>query len=192
MKALIATLAACLTAFASPAQACMSQDQHRAYIHAALPNPLPSGAFVAEVEFEPLPGAEEYRERMFRGLRARVLRVVQGAYRGREVIARPTRMSSCDSIFGNGRRGLIVAIPRGAESGVLVIDPISAWSGDGYRLPNGYEIGPERIAIARLADAAAETSPRTPGFALLALGLGLTGAIALILFWRTRRPKSAR
>ncbi len=172
----------------------MSLYDHNAYIHDALPSPLPKGTFVAEVEFEPVPEQGATREVLWgTGIRARVHRVLQGDYRGNDVIARPTLLTSCDTIFGNGRAGLIVAIPRGLQNGTLVIDPITAPSADGYRLPDGFQVDAERVAwgalprVQRQQESGGWNSNRLlTGMAAGAVGLAAVWAIVV----RRRRRTS--
>ena len=127
-------------ALAAPAQACGDQRFFHGVIHDALPDPLPAGTLIAEVEFE----ADAKPGDLFeQGLPARILRLVQGNYRGDTLIAR-TRWNSCFYPFTNGRRGLIVAIPLGLEDGRMVVDPIEVGRNQGFRLPDGFQIPPRR------------------------------------------------
>jgi hypothetical protein len=125
-------------------------NYHYAYIHRALPKPLPQGAIVADVELEPLPEGD-YRPHLVRhGIRARVRRMVQGSYNGEFMLVRPVYWTSCDSIFENGRAGFLVAVPRRTEGGTLVVDPIKVSNEDGYRLPDGFKVSRETFKHAEL------------------------------------------
>jgi hypothetical protein len=96
-----------------------------AVTHAELPRQLPTGAFVAEVQFErPDRSWLELRD----GARARVRRVVQGDYRGDFVIVRDTAQFriTCYNPFRNEGSGFIVGTPTGFENGILVLEPIFA------------------------------------------------------------------
>jgi len=119
MKRALLALAPALLAFAIPAHACSGPGL--ALIHPVLPDPLPEGAIVAEVELEL--GVVQLRTRP--DIRARVIRMVQGAW-APVLILRSRGWTSCDTPFGNGIIGLIVAMPTGYEDGIPVVDPIDA------------------------------------------------------------------
>jgi len=135
----------CLAAFSltsSPLSACGRDDNLFAYIHDALPTPLPAGAFVAEVEFEPQETDDAHGAIVGDNVRGRIIRHIQGDYGGLEILVRRDFRTSCDAELSNGRRGLVVARPLGVEDGVLVIDPILVMPSQGYRLPDGYQFPP--------------------------------------------------
>lgn len=106
-------------------------------IHDALPNPLPAGAIVVEVEFE----TANRRAYFAGGVRARIRRMIQGDYRGDTLIARSRDENSCYFPFAHGAAGLIVARPLGLEAGELVVEPIPVQGREGYRLADGFQIG---------------------------------------------------
>lgn len=126
----------------SPSSACGRDDNLRAYVHDALPTPLPTGAFVAEVEFEPRETDDAHGGIIGDNVRGRIIRHIQGDYAGWEILVRSELWTSCDAELSNGRRGLIVARPLGVEDGVLVIDPVMVTPSDGYRLPDGFQFQP--------------------------------------------------
>ena len=134
-------LAATIALAATPALACrVAPSNPWALIHAALPNPLPSGAIVAEVEFD-RDSLSNTQLLHHPGVRARVRRVIQGHYRGSSLIVRRTGMwTDCDRPAANGTSGLIVARPVGFESGVLVVEPILVPAQDRFRLPDGFQL----------------------------------------------------
>jgi hypothetical protein len=118
-----------------PAYACGLSPSY-AVVHSALPNPLPTGALVAEIEIEtPDP------ERLYTtGLRARVRRAIAGARQGEPIILRLPERSSCDAPFANGRSGLLVARPMAREGDLLVVWPELVSRYDGFRLPDGFQL----------------------------------------------------
>lgn len=120
------------------AAACMMDPIPGAMMHSALPRPLPAGAIVAEIEADP-----DAIDLMLvdGGIRVRVLRMIQGEAAS-TLILRTNGLSSCDDVFGNGRRGLIIAIPAGHREGILIAMPIFADRNLGYRLPDGYRLPP--------------------------------------------------
>ena len=112
-----------------------------AIVHLALPNPLPAGAFIADVEIE----TRNARRLYAGGLRARVRRAIAGASPGERIILRLTEESSCDAPFVNGRSGLLVGIPRNREHGALVVWPLLVSRYDGFRLPDGFQLLPQAL-----------------------------------------------
>jgi hypothetical protein len=122
---------------AAPALTC-GRTPHFAYIHSALPNPLPRGTIVALVDF--LPRRSARNPGFASGDRVRIRRMIQGTYRGKHLISRPAWSNSCEAPFANGRSGYIVAVARGLEHGVLVVDPISVGMDEGHRLPDGWQL----------------------------------------------------
>ena len=124
--------AACL--WARPAAACLSADFERAVIHSSLPAVLPAGPIVADVEFE----SEDIEALSGKGIRVRVKEMIQGDRKVRNMIAWAIP-SSCSRPFANGSRGIIVAIPLGFESGILVVALIEVNRRSGFRLPDGWE-----------------------------------------------------
>ncbi len=113
----------------TPAVACRNPDNSGysvTVVRTQVPAKLPADAFVARIEVAHPEGL--WRE-LGKGVRARVTRVVQGAYLGVEVIIRdqpgPNIMvtTSCGTAtFGNAA-GYVVGRPVGYENGVLVIQP---------------------------------------------------------------------
>ena len=88
-----------------------------------LPLDLPKGTFVAEVKFDdPTAGWSELNK----GTRAQVIRVVQGSFKGREVIVQDTGelRITCYAPVRFGGSGYIIAKPIGYERGVLIVQPI--------------------------------------------------------------------
>ena len=108
-----------------------------AMLHSALPNPLPAGAIVAEVEA----GPEATDEMLLDGMRVRVRRMLQGEPTP-ELILRAAVVTSCHAVLDEDRRGLIVAIPDGHRDGIPVAWPIFALRDQGYRPPDGYRLPP--------------------------------------------------
>jgi hypothetical protein len=110
-----------------------------ALIHSALPRPLPQGLFIAQVEIDrsTISGYQS-----FAGVRARVIKVIQGAAGTTAILLKPHEITSCDAPLRNGSSGFIVGIPRGVEGDVLVVEPLTADVRDGYRLPDGFSISP--------------------------------------------------
>lgn len=136
MKAPAMIAASSLLLIAGPARACMAADFQEAFIHSALPRPLPAGAIVADVEFV---SADE-RALYGSGLRARVRRMIQSDYRGATLIVRSRTMTSCDVPFDNGVAGLLIGIPVGMEGETPIVAPVRAQRSEGFRLPNGYAL----------------------------------------------------
>lgn len=130
--------AAILLSSPGEAAACLASSFFTALIHDALPTPLPEGAIVAEVAFE----SEDERAVYAGGVRARVIRMVQGHYRGGHLIVRRAFRSSCSHPFLNGTSGLLVARAAGMEQGVLVVDPIEVSRSRGFRLEDRYRLPP--------------------------------------------------
>ena len=145
---MLAIAGACAFLPAAPSLAC-SPTPHLAYVHSALPNPLPRGTIVALVDF--LPRRSARNPRFASGDKARIRRMIQGSYRGKHLISRPSSETSCDAPFINGRSGFIVAVVRGLENGILVVDPITVGRYDGHRLPDGWQV-PEEFKPAPLTD----------------------------------------
>jgi hypothetical protein len=124
-----------------PAEACRASAFHRALIHNALPTPLPEGTFIAAVEFDAHSLATSPLHPI--GVRARIIRVIQGEYRGRALIVRKPSWGSCDHPFQNGAVGFIVGRPVGYEQGLLVVHPIEVPAHSGFRLPDGFQLPAE-------------------------------------------------
>jgi hypothetical protein len=106
---------------------------HWRYLHSALPDTIPEGAIVAEVEFESADADAFLQE----GVRARIRRMVQGSYGRPTLIVRPKAWSSCDSPLGNGSAGVLVAIPYARRDGEWVVHPIAELE-PGYTLPEAH------------------------------------------------------
>lgn len=104
---------------ASSAQACGGPG--RGFIRHTLPDPMPDGVLVAEVELETPTIA--FRAQI--DIPARVIRVIQGPPGASVLILRWEMTYSCDSPFGNGSHGFIVAAPAGYEDGIPIVHP--AW-----------------------------------------------------------------
>lgn len=88
-----------------------------------LPSELPKDAFVAHVKFkDPSAGWSELQK----GTRAQVNRVVQGKFKGKEVIVRDTVeiRITCYAPLRFGGSGYIIGKPIGYERGVLILQPI--------------------------------------------------------------------
>jgi hypothetical protein len=130
------------------ATACMMDPIPGAMMHSALPRPLPAGAIVAEVEADP-----DATDLMLvdGGIRVRVHRMIQGEA-APVLILRADSLSSCDDVFGNGRRGLIIAIPAGHQEGIPIAMPIFVVRSQGYRLPDGYRLPPPSERGPRIGD----------------------------------------
>jgi hypothetical protein len=102
------------------AQACWGPG--RAYLHKVLPGWIPADAIVAEVEFDT--AFFELLPNFDTPLRARVRRMIQGAYSGATLLVR--HQTDCDSPFGNGMSGFLIGRPDGMDNGVLVVVPMAA------------------------------------------------------------------
>ncbi|HEX8194281.1 MAG TPA: hypothetical protein VF552_15410 [Allosphingosinicella sp.] len=92
-------------------------------LHRTLPHPLPADLFVAEVQFErPDAGWNELRE----GTRARIERVIQGAYSGDMLIVRDSGAVrvTCYAPLRYGGAGIILGRPVGYENGQMVLEPV--------------------------------------------------------------------
>jgi hypothetical protein len=103
-------------------------------IHDEVPRSLASDVFVAEVQFEP---ADVGWSELLKGIRASVVRVIQGQYRNnllivRDVLGPDEIRITCYSPMRNGGRGIIVGKPSGVENGSLVLKPIF-WSPPQFR-----------------------------------------------------------
>lgn len=122
--------------WAGSSQACIVSDGLRSLIHSGLPNPLPADTFIAEVSIDNTRELDFYSD----GLRATVRRIVQGDYSGQTIVLRDNIETSCDDLFGNGTSGLVVGRVLGTERGELVIVPIKAVRGEGFRLRDGYVV----------------------------------------------------
>jgi hypothetical protein len=118
---------------AGPALACRSADYHLALIHSAPPARPEPGLVVVRVEFE----STDPRRLSRAGVPARVRGVIAGEVRGRTVLVRRPHASTCDHPFENGRAGILVGRPSGYEGGRLVLTPVMARQGDGFRLVSG-------------------------------------------------------
>jgi hypothetical protein len=160
MKRLILATVVGLMLLPGHAQACMAENFTTSLIHNALPQPLPTGAIIAEVRFE-----STTLGNLWEGVRVEVRRMIQGDYAGRTLIVRPIALTSCSRPFENGGEGLIVAIPIGNVNGVLVVDAIEAGEYDGYRLRDGFQLSDlPQMWLARhrtrVEDAAAQRTSR--------------------------------
>lgn len=132
----LAVLAIAAVSLPAAVDACMVEGTE-AVIHSALPNHLPKDTFVARVVIGP--GAPM---QMFRGpgIRARVVRVVQGDRREKYVLLQRSHISSCDNVFLNGHSGYLVGVPHGRQGGLLVVDPITVDRSQGFKLPEDFEV----------------------------------------------------
>jgi hypothetical protein len=103
-----------------------------AVIHSALPDPLPEGAFVAEVEIKTKDQWQLYAT----GLRAYVTKTIVGTSQVERVILRlpVAENTSCDAPFANGRSGIIVGIPEKRKGKALVVWPVLVSRYDGFTL----------------------------------------------------------
>ena len=137
-RLLLAAAPAAALLLPGSAAACMMDPIPEAMFHSALPRPLPAGAIVAEVEADP--GVSDFML-VDGGVRVRVHRMIQGEAVP-VLILYSKQLSSCEIVFGNGRRGLIVAVPAGHRDGVPVATPVFVYRRDGFRLPNGYRWPP--------------------------------------------------
>jgi len=140
-KSHLTILALAGASWAQSSQACQVGPTE-SVIHSALPRHLQKELFVARVIIGP--GNDEQLFR--RGIRARVVEVVQGPAGIRHVLVRQSLWSSCGNAFFNGRKGLIVAVPRGREAGLLVVDPIVVTKSERFRLPDNFELSPSMRA----------------------------------------------
>lgn len=105
-----------------------------ALIHSDVPDRLPSGLVVLEVDIRDQPEQDLYGP----GLIADVRRVWQGLPTGvQTVVLRTTAGPTCESPYENGRRGLVVGFLRGEVSGAPWIEPQFAPGANGYRLDAG-------------------------------------------------------
>ena len=121
----------------APAAACMDLHLPVAMLHSALPDPLPAGAIVAEIEA----GPEADDNMLYDGMRVRVRRMLQGDA-APELILRAASVTSCHWVLDEDRRGLIVAVPDGQQDGIPVAEPVFAERDLGYRLPDGFRLPP--------------------------------------------------
>jgi hypothetical protein len=121
----------------TPASACMELHLPVAMFHNALPNPLPAGAIVAEVEA----GPEADDNMLYDGMRVRVRRMLQGEA-APELILRASSVISRHLVLDEDRRGLIVAVPDDQQGRIPVAWPIFAERDLGYRLPEGFQLPP--------------------------------------------------
>lgn len=129
MRYIIASFSVlCTVAVASPASACRSPAGVLAIVHNAVPNRIPEGAVVLDVDFPPTA-----RSQGSVAIEARVRRVVHGTFTGRSVRVRADRRSSCHYPFSNGRSGLIVGHLR-ERDGMPVFQPVYVPRRTGFRL----------------------------------------------------------
>ena len=134
---ILAALPAAAFLLPTPASAC-GIHPGSALIHNALPNPLPAGTIIADVEIAP-EGAGPAP--VVNATYARVRRMIQGEA-APMLILRTGRRNSCKEPLANGRTGLIIAVPEGHQDGVPVARAIFAHSLDGFRLRDGYQLPP--------------------------------------------------
>jgi hypothetical protein len=124
----------------------MVADAQQVLIHDALPTPLPRGTIVADVVFD----FADAETMLSAGVRVRIRRLIQGDVRGPTMIVRIRIWSSCSNPFGNGRSGLIVAIPIETRAGETVVAPIEVTRMRGYRLEDGFQLRPPPAGAVRL------------------------------------------
>lgn len=123
------------------AQACGGTPS-LAIIHSALPEPLPGGLFVAEIEI----ATDDVRAIYSTGLRAHVKMVIAGSPIG-EVLLRLQEASSCDAPFANGRSGFLIGLITGRAGDRLIISPLLVSPEDSFRLPDGFKLHAEDSAV---------------------------------------------
>jgi hypothetical protein len=146
-RAAIAAIAASLSSV--PAAACLKADLETAIIHSARPAILPAGLIVADVEFERAEELALYGD----GIKVRVKEMIQGDARARTMIVRAAVYSSCSRPFANGFHGIVVAIPRGWENGILVVYAVEVRRGSGFRVRDGWQLPPgdtQKVALKRV------------------------------------------
>ena len=128
-------LAALSVAFmAVPAQACMIPGH--VVLHRELPQALPAGMIVAEVEVI----AADEKALFGQGVRARIHRLIQGRVDGDWLVLRWVTQGDCYDPFRNGRRGYIIALERDRVPEGPRVEPLPANWTNGDRWPDGQEI----------------------------------------------------
>jgi len=151
---------------------CPDRAQHLAIIHEALPTPLPRETFVAEVRFPGTNVTPLYQG----GEEAEVVRVIQGDPAIRRLIVERMPSDRCDEAFENGSEGLVIVIPHDRARGdALKVHPIFVRRGDGYRLPDGYQIADwERPYWLRPPPAVSAAAPRVKSETRAENGIAVT------------------
>lgn len=117
-------------AVASPAALACGIAPSFSLIHAALPEDVPSNAFVARVIIEDSKPNRLYGQ----GLKAIVLQVLKGEAHFRKITLKASGRTSCDMPFFNGREGIIVGMPRKAAGRQFILEPVMVDSTTGFRL----------------------------------------------------------
>ena len=125
-------------ALAKLRELCPDRSRHLAIIHDDLPRPLPRDTLVAEIRFDGSDVTPLYQS----GAPAKVIRMIQGDPAIRELtVERVQHTDRCDKAFANGTSGLAVFIPKELpRGGHQKVEAIFARRGDGFRLPDGFQI----------------------------------------------------
>ena len=121
MRAVAMAAGLLLAAQAGPALACRGPMLHRYYVLNAPPAPAPPDALVLEIAH----GRLSPDRRPYRAFTARVVRVLQGRYRGSMVIVEPIGGTSCTypSEFPEGPRRFVVGQLVLGKDGVRRLRP---------------------------------------------------------------------
>jgi hypothetical protein len=120
----------CATGFWSqPLLACRGVFAESYVVNAKPPAAIPAGAIVIEVRLKMTPDPYQQFWKM-KPIRATVLRVVQGQYRGRQITLSMPSFTSCDQLASGGvdRRslqGFVVGRLLKTPSGTVVLNPIT-------------------------------------------------------------------
>jgi hypothetical protein len=120
---LIVMLVLAPSLWSAPALACRVASNQTALLHETLP-PLEPGMVAAEVEI--LDGRE--RRELFDPIDARIVRMIEGDFKGGTLRMTFTVVSSCDSFPQLGERGIAVGVVVGETDEVLSISPMRALS----------------------------------------------------------------
>lgn len=132
-KVLWGLICACVLLLPTSSLACWV-GPFDALIHSDVPDRLPEGLVILEVEIRDAPEQNLYGP----GLIADVRHVRQGFLGSvQTVVLKATAQSTCESPFDNGRRGLIVGFLMGEMSGSPWIEPLFAPGASDFRLESG-------------------------------------------------------
>lgn len=130
MKPLSFLVAGALLALGAPAQACLSSAHTLAIVQSAPPEWVPQSHVVAEVELE----NEDMAALRGPGIRARIVRLIQGDVEGTHLIVRSRAGTSCDRPFANGTSGIVSGPVRAIEDGQAVIEARRVARRNGFRI----------------------------------------------------------
>jgi hypothetical protein len=129
VKLLHATILGVAAFWSQPLLACRGLFAESYVVNAKPPAALPAGAIVLEVKLKMMPDPYQQFWKM-KPIRATVLRVVQGEYRGREITLSMPSITSCDQLASGGSdqralRGFVVGRLLKTSSGGVVLNPIT-------------------------------------------------------------------